>query len=123
MFACTLYSAYVFAFGASIYFLFNVRGRRVQPNKILLTVSVILFICVTVVHPTASFYESSLTILQQWCLHNAYIYTAFVGHGDKANGALAFFNGLATLQVAQLYAYSVTIALLDGTLVRCSFER
>jgi hypothetical protein len=47
--ASVLYSAYVVAFGASVYFLSNVRGRRVQPNKIILTVSVILFVCVTVV--------------------------------------------------------------------------
>jgi hypothetical protein len=54
MFACTLYSAYVFAFVASIYFLFNVRGRRVKPNKIILAVSIIIFLCVTVARPASS---------------------------------------------------------------------
>jgi hypothetical protein len=91
MFACTLYSAYVFAFGASVYFLFNVRGRRVHPNKILLTVSVILFICVTVVHPTASFFESSLTILAAMvfaqCLHIHGVRRPW-RHGQRCAGVL-----------------------------------
>jgi hypothetical protein len=56
-------------------------------------------------------------------MHIVYIYEAFVGHGDTASGALVFFSGLPPLQVAQLYVYSVTIALLDGALVRSSLAR
>jgi hypothetical protein len=48
----------------------------------------------------------------------AYIYTAFVVHSDTANGALAFFSGISTLQVAQLYVGSVATALMDSALVR-----
>jgi hypothetical protein len=51
--ASALYSVYVLAFGASIHFLFNVRGRRVRPNKIILAVSVIIFLCITAARPAS----------------------------------------------------------------------
>jgi hypothetical protein len=52
----------------------------------------------------------------------AYIYTAFVTHGDTANGALKFFGGLSTPEVARFYVYAVILAILDSVLVRCSFN-
>jgi hypothetical protein len=118
MFAGVLYTVYVLAFGASIHFLLNVRRQRVKPNKIILVVSVVIFVCVTVVHPGASVPDLYLRMPQQWGIHNAYVYAAFVAHGDKANGALALFNGNSMFQIAQLYVYSVNVALLDGVLVR-----
>jgi hypothetical protein len=53
----------------------------------------------------------------------AYIYTAFVVHGDTANGAVAFFSGVSKLQIVQLYMVSLATALMDGALVRCYLER
>jgi hypothetical protein len=122
MVASALYSVYVLAFGASIHFLFNVRGRRVRPNKIILTVSIIIFLCLTVAGPASFVQVLHSSLSQQWFIYIVYIYTAFVVHGGTANGALAFFSGISMLQVAQLYIYSVTGALLDGVLVRMSCE-
>jgi hypothetical protein len=48
----------------------------------------------------------------------AYIYTAFVVHGDTANGALAFFGGFSLLETARFYVAVMVTALLDGALVR-----
>jgi hypothetical protein len=122
IFASALYSLYVLAFGASIHFLSNVRGRRVKPNKIILAGSVILFICVSVVCQAVFMVELALIFSQHWCMGIAYIYTAFVVHGDTANGALAFFGGLPITEVARFYVYGMTIALLDSVLVRYSFK-
>jgi hypothetical protein len=118
--ASALYSVYVLAFGASIHFLFNVRGRRVRPNKIILAVSVIIFLCISVARPASPLQVHRSLFSQQWCIYIVYIYTAFVVHGDTANGALAFFSGISMLQVAQIYLFSVTGALLDIVLVRIS---
>jgi hypothetical protein len=51
IFETFLGALYLFSFAASMYFLFNVRGRRVQPNKFILAMSIVLFIVVCVVRP------------------------------------------------------------------------
>jgi hypothetical protein len=118
IFASTLYSLYVLAFGASIHFLSNIRGRRVKPNKIILAVSVILFICVTAVHHAASVFISHIFFSQHWCMGISYIYTAFILHGDTPHGASAVFGGLSMSEVARFFVAGIITALLDGALVR-----
>jgi hypothetical protein len=91
-FASALYSLYVLAFGASIYFLFNVRGRRVQPNRILLAVSVILFLCVTVVRPSPCIAACSLLMNFAALVHAHCLYLHGVRrpwrHGQRCSSVL-----------------------------------
>jgi hypothetical protein len=54
MFMSSFYSLYLVAFVASVYFSFNVRGRRVRPNKVILSASIVLFIIINVVRGARS---------------------------------------------------------------------
>jgi predicted transcriptional regulator len=49
VFASVFYSGYVIAFCGSIHFLYNVRGRRVRPNKVIVAVTALLFLSLTAV--------------------------------------------------------------------------
>jgi hypothetical protein len=62
IFASAFYSIYLLAFIASVYFLFNVRGKVVRPNKILLGVAILLFAGITVVRVLFAFNATSVLI-------------------------------------------------------------
>jgi amino acid transporter len=49
VFMSFFYSLYLVAFAASVYFSFNVRGRKVRPNKVILSASIVLFVIINVV--------------------------------------------------------------------------
>jgi hypothetical protein len=65
---------------------------------------------------------SHLFFSQHWCMGIAYIYTAFILHGDTPHGATMVFGGLSMSEVARFFVAGIITALLDGALV-CVFGR
>jgi hypothetical protein len=102
IFATGVYSLYLLAFPVSIYYLFNMRGRQVRPNKVILGVSLLLFVGITA----------------YWVIGVTRTYSAFITHGGTPTGPEAFFIALPTTQLARLYVYSIVIGLMDSALVR-----
>jgi hypothetical protein len=101
IFATGLYSVYLLAFPASIHFLFNMRGRSVRPNEVILGVSLLLFVGITA----------------YWVIGVTRTYSAFITHGGTPTGPETFFTDLPTIQLARLYIYSIIVGLMDGAMV------
>lgn len=96
----TLYAGYVVAFGISLYFLFNVRGRRVSPNVIFLSISVALFALVTL--------HFVLTVQRS--------YHCFVDESPEPLGTMLCFTTLGITEIVRLTSYACSLMLMDGLL-------
>lgn len=117
--ASLLQPAYLASFAASIHFLHNVRGRRVQPNKAILAISI--FLCMGIITVRTGFFVGSrynLTLAQHWILGVTFAYQAFIGRAHLPNGATNLYWSLPSIEIAQLYVYLVVVALMDSAIVR-----